>query len=175
MREGSLAILTGSFVVIGSDPEESEPRDCLCPMDELRAIVLEIQRCGFMPTQSARLKSLIYNVIRRCFRVFLLTAACGSSAFAEEDPYLSTLSQEAQKVEAKTQPTLNTEDSRVEPADDGLNIAAFEEDLKARYKGSYTFYQKLPRRAREEVFLEYRDGASIDEIREKIMDRFLHR
>ena len=128
-----------------------------------------------MPTQPARLNSLNCNAFRRCIRVFLLAVTCVSNAFAEEDPYLSTLSQEAQKVDAKTQPTLSREDSRVAPADGGLSIEVFEEDLKARYKGSHTFYQKLPRRAQEEVFLEYRDGASIDEIREKIMDRFLNR
>ncbi|MEW8395104.1 MAG: hypothetical protein AB2707_02980 [Candidatus Thiodiazotropha sp.] len=57
---------------------------------------------------------------------------------------------------------------------DGPSLQAFEEDLKARYMGSFTFYKKLPRRSREEVFEEYKGGASIDEIRKKIMDRFLN-
>ncbi|MCG8037820.1 MAG: hypothetical protein JAZ19_12385, partial [Candidatus Thiodiazotropha taylori] len=58
--------------------------------------------------------------------------------------------------------------------DEGAAQVAFEEDLKSRYLGSYTFYKKLPRRAREEVYEEYKGGASIDEIRQKIMNRFLN-
>lgn len=175
MRGGSLAILTGSNVVIGSDPEENDPATITAILDEMGVMVLITQRCGLMPTRAARLNLLIYRMFGRRSWFILLTLACSAGIFAEEDPYLSAISQEAQKVEAATQPTLSGDDKPEAPADGGLNIQAFEEDLKTRYKGSYTFYQKLPRRSREEVFLEYRDGASIDEIREKIMDRFLHR
>ncbi len=104
-------------------------------------------------------------------------ALFSSSAFythAEEDPYLSAISREAKKVETPTQPAVTETSEPVPQESGGLDLQAFEEDLKARYKGSYTFYQKLPRRSREEVFLEYRNGASIDEIRKKIMDRFLN-
>jgi hypothetical protein len=88
---------------------------------------------------------------------------------------LSAISQEAKKVETDYQPTLSESGETTGMTEDGLSLQAFEEDLKTRHKGSYTFYQKLPRRSREEVFLEYRGGASIDEIRQTIMDRFLHR
>ncbi|MEJ2395432.1 MAG: hypothetical protein P8045_02660 [Candidatus Thiodiazotropha sp.] len=104
----------------------------------------------------------------------LLMVAVSFFATAEEDPYLSALSKEAQKVEVEGQTTQSESDEAAVSEDGNLDLQMFEEDLKARYKGSYTFYQKLPRRTREEVFVEYRDGASIDEIRKKIMDRFLH-
>ena len=125
-----------------------------------------------MPTRAARLNALICRIFKSAFSSALLLSAIPFCVYAEVDPYLSAISQEAQKVETPAAPAV-TETG--EPGtDDGLSLQAFEEDLKARYKGRYTFYQKLPRRTREEVFQEYRDGASIDEIRKKIMDRFLH-
>ena len=51
----------------------------------------------------------------------------------------------------------------------------FESELKEKYAGSAVFYSKLPPATQEEIFLEYRSGASIAELRKKIMDRFLHR
>ncbi|MES9990580.1 MAG: hypothetical protein ABW098_01400 [Candidatus Thiodiazotropha sp.] len=108
------------------------------------------------------------------YKVFTLFMMILVSHFsiAEEDPYLSAISSEAEKVEsAATPPSSET----VEAGEmDGPSLQAFEEDLKTRYMGSFTFYKKLPRRSREEVFEEYRGGASIDEIRKKIMDRFLN-
>jgi (p)ppGpp synthase/HD superfamily hydrolase len=105
----------------------------------------------------------------------LLILSVHVDAVAEEDPYLSAISREAQKVEVEGQPALGETDENSEETEEGLSLKAFETDLKTRHKGSYTFYQKLPRRSREEVFQEYRDGASIDEIRQKIMERFLQR
>ncbi|MES9969557.1 MAG: hypothetical protein ABW092_05950 [Candidatus Thiodiazotropha sp.] len=92
-------------------------------------------------------------------------------SIAEEDPYLSAISIEAEKVES----TETTSKSEVDETGtvEGPSLQAFEDDLRASYMGSFTFYKKLPRRSREEVFEEYKGGASIDEIRKKIMDRFL--
>jgi hypothetical protein len=104
-----------------------------------------------------------------------MTLAFNAGVMAEEDPYLSAISQEAKKLEAEGQPTLSESGSTTGETEEGLNLRAFEEDLKTRHKGSYTFYQKLPLRSREEVFQEYRDGASIDELRQTIMQRFLQR
>ncbi|MCU7852552.1 MAG: hypothetical protein KZQ80_10100 [Candidatus Thiodiazotropha sp. (ex Monitilora ramsayi)] len=106
--------------------------------------------------------------------IFMSTAILPMNVVAEEDPYLSAISSEASKVDSTEQPTLDTPDVQPTKDDGGLDLQAFEEDLKASYQGSYTFYQKLPRRTREEVFQVYSDGASIDEVRKMIMDRFLH-
>jgi hypothetical protein len=127
-----------------------------------------------MSSHSARPNMLIKQLFGRGPMALLLMATASFSATAEEDPYLSALSKEAQKVEVEDQTTQSESDEAAVSEDGNLDMQMFEEDLKARYKGSYTFYQKLPRRTREEVFVEYRDGASIDEIRKKIMDRFLH-
>jgi hypothetical protein len=84
---------------------------------------------------------------------------------ADEDAYLSAISSEAEKVESTETPsTAETGDHRVA---EGPSLKAFEGDLKASYMGSFTFYKKLPRRSREEVFEEYKGGASIDEIRKR--------
>ncbi len=103
---------------------------------------------------------------------------CGAlplGLLAEEDPYLSAISSEAAKVDAAEQPTLDTADEEVDSEAGGIDMQAFEEELKASYQGSFTFYEKLPRRVREEVFQVYSDGASIEEVRDMIMQRFLNR
>ena len=125
-----------------------------------------------MSTRAARSNLLICRIFGQLTVAMVLLAVSALCAVAEEDPYLSAISQEAEKVETPSSPAPT--EAGGPAAQDGLNLQSFEEDLKARYKGSYTFYQKLPRRSREEVFQEYRDGASIDEIRKKIMDRFLN-
>ncbi|WP_316367963.1 hypothetical protein [Candidatus Thiodiazotropha sp. CDECU1] len=124
-----------------------------------------------MATRSARITCEFYILLKN--KIFALCTMLLFMQFsiAEEDPYLSAISIEAEKVES-TETTLKSE------ADDpggveGPSLQAFEDDLRASYMGSFTFYKKLPRRSREEVFEEYKGGASIDEIRKKIMDRFL--
>lgn len=104
-----------------------------------------------------------------------LTLAVAASALAGEDPYLSAIQREAVKVDQASQKTLENPPASTISEGGGPSIDAFEEDLKTGYKGSYAFYQRLPRRTQEEIFEEYRQGASIGEIRQKIMDRFLNR
>lgn len=122
-----------------------------------------------------RSNALIRKAFGRVVWAIPMTLAFNVGVVAEEDPYLSAISQEAKKVEAEGQPTLSESGSAAGETEEGLSLKAFEEDLKTRHKGSYTFYQKLPLRSREEVFEEYRDGASIDELRQTIMQRFLQR
>lgn len=95
-------------------------------------------------------------------------------AVAQDDDYLSEISAEASKIDSKLPTQGEAEPNQDGLTDEGAAQVAFEEDLKSRYLGSYTFYKKLPRRAREEVYEEYKGGASIDEIRQKIMNRFLN-
>ncbi|MES9852595.1 MAG: hypothetical protein ABW170_12285 [Candidatus Thiodiazotropha sp. L084R] len=112
--------------------------------------------------------------LRQPIIALCLFGSLAQVSIADDDAYLSEISIEAQKVDSelptKEEATLNSEAG----SDEDTARQAFEEDLKSRYMGSYTFYQKLPRRAREEVFEEYIGGASIDEIRKKIMNRFLN-
>ncbi|MEW8026988.1 MAG: hypothetical protein AB2792_04595 [Candidatus Thiodiazotropha sp.] len=126
-----------------------------------------------MATRYARITCEFYIFLK--FKVFALFAMLlfAQLTVAEEDPYLSAISSEAEKVES-TETTTGSEADEMGGAVDGPSLKAFEDDLKASYMGSFTFYKKLSRRSREEVFEEYKGGASIDEIRKKIMDRFLN-
>ena len=50
----------------------------------------------------------------------------------------------------------------------------FETLLKQTRVGTYSFYRRLPERSREEIFLDYSGGASLEALRGKIVDRYLH-
>jgi len=127
-----------------------------------------------MRAQSNRLNLLFKKGLCRIYLVVALSVAASVGANAEEDPYLSLLSREASKLDGAAPQTGEQAGSQPAAADGGPGIEAFEEDLKTRYRGTYAFYLKLPRRMREEVYDEYRGGASIGEIRNKVMNRFLN-
>lgn len=50
----------------------------------------------------------------------------------------------------------------------------FETLLRQEHVGTYSFYRKLPGRGREEVFVDYRNGASMEALREKVVNRYLN-
>lgn len=94
---------------------------------------------------------------------------------AADDPYLQLLNEEATKVEARS--TDKGSDGGEGPADGERPSASrerFEALLEEQHVGTYSFYRKLPERSRQEIFLDYRNGASMDALREKIVDRYLH-
>jgi hypothetical protein len=81
--------------------------------------------------------------------------------------YLDSIQVEAQKLDGEAgveAPAAVSDGPRVD----------FEHQLEQRYGGTYLFYKKLPEKSQEEVFLEYRAGASIEGVRKTIMNRFLH-
>ncbi|WP_260294302.1 hypothetical protein [Sedimenticola hydrogenitrophicus] len=91
---------------------------------------------------------------------------------AGEDDYLSALHQEAGKVDGGG---ASSRGAGGEAADGRLSRESFESELKEKYAGSAVFYSKLAPGSQEEIYQEYQSGASISELRKKIMDRFLHR
>lgn len=91
---------------------------------------------------------------------------------AGEDDYLSALHQEAGKVDGSGPASAGAAD---EAAAGRLSRESFESELKEKYAGSAVFYSKLAPGSQEEIYQEYRSGATISELRRKIMDRFLHR
>jgi hypothetical protein len=102
--------------------------------------------------------------------------SCFSVASAADDPYLELLNEEATKVEPEATDTGKDSDERVLP-DSGSKLTSrerFEALLEQQHAGTYSFYRKLPERSREEVFLDYSNGASMEALREKIVDRYLH-
>lgn len=120
----------------------------------------------------------LYKIIIIFWAGALLVSLYVAPVQAVEDDYLSAISIEAKKVESDTLSGVGGT-SASGSAGGGLQQdagrSAFEADLKARYRGSYTFYNKLPLTSRDEIYQHYRDGASISDIREKIMGRFLKR
>lgn len=103
-------------------------------------------------------------------------AICGfvtpfSVMAAGDADYLSALHQEAGKVDG----TANTQAGDGHAANDRLSKESFESELREKYAGSAVFYSKLDPGSQEEIFQEYQTGATISELRKKIMDRFLHR
>lgn len=116
---------------------------------------------------------------RLVFAALVLGSMSGLSV-ATDDPYLQMLDQEVTKVEAS--PTDKGRDSAVQSggttpvqrSDSGVSRETFEADLRNHNLGTYSFYRKLPERTREEVYLDYANGASIDVVRDKIIERYLH-
>lgn len=88
-------------------------------------------------------------------------------AWGAEDDYLRQLELEASKVDGGGATT-------VQPTEQG-DIKEFERELQSRYRGSFLFYEKLSPVSRAEIHAEYRGGASIDDLRKKIMKRFLRK
>jgi hypothetical protein len=96
---------------------------------------------------------------------------------AADDPYLQLLDEEVTKVEGVSTDTerdgatavVKTSASR--PAS---SREQFESQLRQQHVGTYSFYRRLPERNREEVFLDYNSGVSMEALREKVIDRFLH-
>ncbi len=96
------------------------------------------------------------------------------------DPYLDMLEQEATKVERPSSDTSDNgnvvTDARADPRPAALpSRERFEALLRRQHVGTYSFYSKLPESRREEIFLDYGNGASMEALREKIIDRYLHR
>ena len=125
------------------------------------------------------------------FYLFLLIAVFVTpfSVYAAgDDDYLKAIEMETEKVERKaedddgngSQPSgmRDSVDPRIGGGDgfsSGLSLEEFEAELSEKYTGGAVFYKKLPRRNQEEVYQEYANGASYDQVRKKIMDRYLGR
>ena len=95
------------------------------------------------------------------------------TAGLSEKSYLDAIQLEAEKL---GQPAATGEDEQESPPEAlvGEDVKEFERELEAQFRGSYLFYRKLPARSQEEVFLEHKQGASIEEVRKTIMNRYLH-
>jgi hypothetical protein len=85
---------------------------------------------------------------------------------ADDGSYLELLNKEAMKQGVVARP---------ETAGGAEQVDAFEALLQKDYRGSYLFFKKLPPRSQEEILLDYQNGASINDVRKKIMDKFLHK
>jgi hypothetical protein len=104
---------------------------------------------------------------------------------AEEDDYLKAIEVETEKI-GKSAPISTKEDGVAADTDSvvavtgagfsaGMSHEQLEGELKEKYAGTHLFYNKLPRSFQEEIYQDYLQGASIEEVRDKIMNRFLKR
>ena len=104
---------------------------------------------------------------------------CCAASWAADDPYLELLDKEVAKVESSpTDTARETGDpagaATAEPSQPAPSREQFEVLLRRHHVGTYSFYRRLPERSREEVFLDYSGGASMEALRSKIIDRYLH-
>lgn len=107
----------------------------------------------------------------------LLVTAAGVSS--TDDPYLQLIDEEVTKVEVQQGDAAMSGIATAAPGaggkvSAGVSREAFEALLRERHVGTYSFYRRLPERSRQEIYLDYSNGASITLLRDKIVDRFLH-
>lgn len=97
-----------------------------------------------------------------------------------DDPYLQLLDKEVTKVESNSTDisgdgaASTSGDERRQDVQPAPSREHFEALLRQQHVGTYSFYRRLPERNREEIFLDYGRGASMEALREKIIDRYLH-
>ena len=102
-------------------------------------------------------------------------------AHAADDAYLRLLDEEVTKVNRS--PTDTGDDDAGTSADPiperarqpGPSRENFESLLRRQHVGTYSFYRRLPERTREEIHVDFANGASLEDLREKIVDRYLQR
>lgn len=118
------------------------------------------------------------RLLSRFFGAALLSLIFPIS-YSADDPYLQLLDEEVTKVGGV--PTDTEGEGAGAPAPAGMagtGIAPsrefFEAQLRQQHVGTYSFYRRLPERGREEIFLDYSNGTSVEALRKKIIDRFLH-
>ena len=126
-----------------------------------------------MATQKQRRMAVLFPSTHRWRMILLGLSLMNVPTYSIGDAYLEMIEKEAQMLEMD--PVLL--DSPEQAGSDLKTLGnrrAFEQELKQLYEGTYLFYEKLPERSREEVFIEYNQGASLEEVRKTIIDRFLH-
>ena len=109
--------------------------------------------------------------------VFCLCLAplCGA-----DDRYLELIDEEVSKVEGVSVDKPGDEGvtsgaAAVKPAAQSVPLREdFEALLRREHVGTFSFYRRLPERSREEIFVDYSNGASMEALRGKIIDRYLH-
>lgn len=94
---------------------------------------------------------------------------------AGEDDYLKALEAESQKITDTKELVDDGEAAEGEDTESDAQRNEFEVYMKAKYRGTYAFYRKLPDRTREEIFNAFVDGASMTDIRHMVIERKMNR
>jgi len=128
-------------------------------------------RCGRTP---------LYRCFSHMAGAVLFVSTMLPVSHSADDGYLHQLDEEVTKVESISTDTVGDDVAR--PAKAGAKGQAqaapsrerFETQLRQQHVGTYSFYRRLPERSREEIFVDYANGASMEALREKVVDRYLH-
>jgi len=117
----------------------------------------------------------------RSSAIAVLAMCCmvATDVVATDDPYLQLLDEEATKVDGiptdtETQGDVPTPAGPARESAPPGSRADFENLMRIEHVGTYSFYRRLPERSKEEVYLDYSRGASMESLRGKIVDRYLH-
>ena len=108
-----------------------------------------------------------------CLAVLLVGSA---PVAATDDDYLRLLDEEVSKVDGAA----GVADVAAPGNVDGAGGRApgtrqqFEDTLRDQHVGTYSFYRRLPERSRQEIFLDFQAGMPMDQLRDKVVERFLH-
>ncbi|WP_456374686.1 hypothetical protein [Thiolapillus sp.] len=110
----------------------------------------------------------------------LCAVSVGSCLALTEDEYLKYIDAEASKLsEPQSAATPAGETKAIEGLEKKgagqLSQQEFERVLKAKAKGTYSFYESLMEKDKAEVFKAYREGTSMSRIRRLIINRKMNR
>jgi hypothetical protein len=120
-------------------------------------------------------KGAVFNIVERCILGTLVSGCLliVPTAGHSQKSYLDAIQLEAEKLDQPVTAKADEAESGSATAVDE-QVMEFEQELETRFKGSYLFYKKLPARSQEEVFLEHQQGASVEDVRKTILNRYLH-
>ncbi|WP_457675112.1 hypothetical protein [Thiolapillus sp.] len=111
--------------------------------------------------------------IASCFAM-----SAGNCLALSEEEYLKYIDAEASKLSepsASRVPRPDAVESLEKKGAATLSQTEFEQLLKARAKGTYSFYESLMDKDKAEVFKSYVGGASLQQIRRMIINRKMNR
>ncbi|BAO45498.1 hypothetical protein [Thiolapillus brandeum] len=113
------------------------------------------------------------------FAGFFAISTSNCLALSEEE-YLKYIDAESSKLSEPQVPPSNTgKDNVVEGLEKkeagALSQQEFEQLLKAKAKGTYSFYESLVEKDKAEVFKSYVHGASMSQVRRMIINRKMNR
>ena len=104
--------------------------------------------------------------------------SAGNCLALSEEEYLKYIDAEASKLsEPSTSPTPRSDAVENLEAKDASQLSQkeFERLLKAKAKGTYSFYESLVEKDKAEVYKSYVNGTSMGQIRRMIINRKLNR
>ena len=131
------------------------------------AILTRIKRLFVARSNGARERGH-HTPLARCLCRASVAASLvllGQVCQAQTDPYLQLLAEEVTKVEESPTETVTVQEDATrlvaQSARPAPSLNRFEELLREQHVGTYSFFSRLTERSREEIFVDYGNGASM--------------